>query len=89
MQTVYELAAKNAILYPTARATVGQNGIALRDREGHVFFRADRTDIWTDITAIEPGCIQFCGDVALELAAKLVDGDLVLKASRTVQKQVA
>jgi hypothetical protein len=81
----YELRAKNAILYASATDYVGQNGIALRQSDGRVFFCADHTGLWTDITDVELGRIQMCGDVALDIAARIADGDLVLKASRTLQ----
>jgi len=81
----YELAAKNAILYPSVTATVGQTGIALRQPDGRVFFQADHTGLWTDITGIEPGQLQLCGSIALDVAARIADGNLVIKASRTLQ----
>src|SRR5262245_41693235 len=62
----YELAAKNAILYASDTDYVGQTGVALRQRDGRVFFQADHAGIWTDITDVEPGQIQLCGDVALD-----------------------
>ena len=85
----YELAAKNAILYASPTDPIGQCGIALRDQHGHVFFQADHTGTWIDITDIERGRIQLCGDVSLELAAKISDGNLVLKCSRSLQGRAA
>jgi len=89
MQTVYTIKAKNAILYPDAVSAVGQCGVALRDPQGRVFFLADATGLWTDITAVPSGRVQLLGDTALVLEAALADGDLVVRASRTVTKRAA
>ena len=86
---VYELAAKHAILYASPTDHVGQNGIALRDRRGRVFFQADKTGIWSDITAIARERIQLLGDGGLELAAQIEDGNVVVKCSRTLMKVAA
>jgi len=87
--TRYNVVAKNAILYTDHQDYVGQHGIALRDEHGHVFFRRETTGVWTELFDADIPRLTLCGDCSLELVARIKDGDLVLKASRTMQRRAA
>jgi hypothetical protein len=64
---------------------VGVSGLAMRDATDHVFFCDDATQTWRELCDAHAPNLHLHGRVDLALAAQLTDGDLVLKASRTVQ----
>jgi hypothetical protein len=89
MQTVYTIKAKYAIVYRGTEDYVGQTGIALRQEDGSVWFRAEATGWWQPLVDADLPQVQFCGDVALADTQALLDGNLVAKASRTLERRAA
>ena len=72
-------------------ATLGINnvettGIAIRTPDRRVFFQADSTGLWTELFDADAARLHLHGRTDLAMAARIVDGDLVVKASRTLQK---
>jgi hypothetical protein len=63
---------------------VGVSGLAMRDATDHVFFRDDATQTWRALCDADAPNLHLHGRVDLALAAQLRDGDLVLRASRTL-----
>jgi hypothetical protein len=61
-------------------------GIAMRTPDHRVFFQADSTGIWTELCDADAPRLHLHGRVDLALAARIQDGDLVIKASRTLQR---
>jgi hypothetical protein len=61
-------------------------GIAMRTPDRRVFFQADSTGLWTELHDADASRMHLHGRVDLDLAARIQDGDLVVKASRTLQR---
>ena len=62
------------------------HGIALRASDGTVYFLDDATGLWTPLTDADAPRLHLHGRVDLADTQALADGDLVTKASRTLQK---
>lgn len=62
------------------------HGVAMRASDGTVHFRADSTGLWTQLYDQDAADLHLHGRVDLAAAAALADGDLVHKASRTLQR---
>ena len=82
MQTV----AFNATFF---KHNVGTSGIALRGSDGRVFFLTDATGLWTELHDADASALHLHGRVDLAAAQAIVDGNLVVKASRTVTRRAA
>jgi hypothetical protein len=80
---VMKTVAFNATLFNN---NVGISGIAMRNTDGRVFFQADATGLWTELFDADAGRLQLHGRTDLALAQSIVDGNLVVKASRTLQR---
>lgn len=65
---------------------VGVTGIAMRTPDRKVFFQDDRTATWRELGNADAAQLTLHGRIDLILEAALADGDLVLKASRTLQQ---
>lgn len=76
----------NATLF---QANVGTTGIAMRTPDHRVFFQADATGLWTELFDADAGRLQLHGRTDLEMVQRIQDGDLVVKASRTLQRKAA
>ena len=61
-------------------------GIALRTPERQVFFQAERTGLWTELHDADASRLHLHGRTDLALDAAIHDGNLVVKASRTLQR---
>jgi hypothetical protein len=68
---------------------IGTSGVAMRTPEGRVFFQADSTGRWTELFDADAGRLQLHGRTDLVLAQRIVDGNLVVKASRTLTRRAA
>jgi hypothetical protein len=79
MQTI----AYNATLF---QENIGVSGIAMRTTTSQVFFQADATGLWTELTNADAPRLHLHGRTDLDLVARITDGDLVVKASRTLQR---
>lgn len=82
MQTV----AFYATLFNHNRAT---SGIAMRTAAQQVFFQAESTGVWTELFDTDAANLHLHGRLDLTLAARLEDGDLVMRTSRTVPRRTA
>lgn len=82
MQTV----AFYATLFNHNRAT---SGIAMRTAARQVFFQAESTGVWTQLYDTDAANLHLHGRVDLVLAARLEDGNLVVRTSRTVLQPTA
>jgi hypothetical protein len=82
----YKPVAFNATLFTD---NVGVQGVALRTAEGRVHFQADSTGLWTELHDADSSRLQLHGRVDLAAAAAIVDGDLVVKCSRTLTRRAA
>jgi hypothetical protein len=60
-------------------------GTALRTADG-VFFLADATGLWAELHDADASRLQLLGRVDIADAQALVDGNLLVKASRTLQE---
>lgn len=69
--------------YSTFRNT---EGIALRDSAGTVSFQTTATGTWQTLTNSDAADLMLHGRCDLAQAQALVDGDLLVKASRTLQR---
>jgi hypothetical protein len=58
----------------------------MRTERNQVFFQSDSTGLWTELFDADAGRLHLHGRVDLVLSAQISDGDLVLKASRTLQR---
>ena len=76
----------NATLF---NQNVGTTGIAMRTPDHRVFFQANATGLWTELFDADTGRLHLHGRVDLVLAQRIQDGDLVLKASRTLTRRAA
>jgi hypothetical protein len=65
---------------------VATTGIALRNPEGRVFFQTEQTGAWQELFDVDAVNLHLHGRCDLVLAASIRDGDLVLKASHTLQR---
>lgn len=65
---------------------VGISGIAMRTTDRRVFFADDATGTWRELYDADAGSLHLHGRVDLALAAAIADGNLVVKASRTLQR---
>jgi hypothetical protein len=82
MQTV----AFNATLFNN---NVGTTGIAMRTTENRVFFIDDKTGTWRELTDADASNLHLHGRCDIAFSQRLQDGNLVLKASRTLQRRAA
>ena len=82
MQTV----AFNATLF---NGNVAISGVAMRTSENRVFFQADATGLWTELGNADAPRLHLHGRTDLALAQSIVDGNLVVKASRTLTRRAA
>jgi hypothetical protein len=73
----------NATLFQN---NVGVSGIALRNNVGRVFFQALSTGLWRELFDADAANLQLHGRIDLADAQAIVDGNLVIKASRTLQR---
>jgi hypothetical protein len=62
------------------------HGTALRLADGTVHFRADATGLWTPLSDVDAPRLQLHGRCDVADAQALLDGDLMAKASRTLQR---
>jgi hypothetical protein len=91
MQTVaeptrtYKPIAKRATVYSDVTLTQATTGVALRMADGHVFFRADGTGLWSELVDADLPRVILHGQEDLILTAMIADGDLVVRTSRTLQ----
>jgi hypothetical protein len=69
--------------YSTFRNT---EGIALRDTQGVVSFQTTATGTWQTLANSDTADLLLHGRCDLDAAARLADGDLVQKASQTLQQ---
>jgi hypothetical protein len=60
-------------------------GIAMRDPAGRVWFIDDATGRWQELTDADAPHLMLHGRVDIAQAQARADGDLVTKASRTLQ----
>ena len=74
--------AYNATLFQANRATTG---IAMRTPDRHVYFQADATGQWRELCDADASSLQLHGRTDLVLSQAILDGNLVIKASRTLQ----
>jgi len=58
----------------------------MRTPDRKVFFRADATGLWTELHDEDAADLQLHGRTDLVMEAALADGDLVVKASRTLRR---
>jgi hypothetical protein len=65
---------------------VATSGIAMRTAENRVFFQAEATRLWTELFDADAGRLHLHGRTDLALVQSIVDGNLVVKASRTLQR---
>jgi len=61
-------------------------GIALRTTDGTVHFQAEHTGLWTALVDADAPRLHLHGRVDIADAQALVDGNLVVKTSRTMQR---
>ena len=80
----YKPVAVRATLYSDLTLTHATHGVALRDGAGDVFFKADATGQWTQLFDADKPRVHLHGQEDLILLAKIKDGDLVVKTSRTL-----
>jgi hypothetical protein len=80
MQTAYTTIAYNATLFV---AHVGTTGIAMRTTDRRVFFVDDATGTWRELHDADAANLHLHGRVDLVLRQAIVDGTLVVQASRT------
>jgi hypothetical protein len=62
---------------------VGVSGIAMRTTDRRVFFVDDATGTWRELHDADAANLHLHGRVDLVLRQAIVDGNLVVKASRT------
>jgi hypothetical protein len=62
---------------------VGISGVAMRTDDRRVFFVDDATRTWRELHDADAGNLHLHGRVDLVLRQAIVDGHLVVKASRT------
>ena len=79
MQTV----AYNATFFQN---NVGISGIAMRTTDGRVLFQTDHTGLWTELHDGAAPHLHLHGRVNLVQVQAIIDGNLVIKASRTLQR---
>ena len=79
MQTV----AYNATYF---QHNIGISGIAMRTSDNRVFFIDDATAQWRELFDADAANLHLHGRVDLALQAQIADGNLVVKASRTLQR---
>jgi len=71
-------------------ATLGNTeGTALRTTDARVYFLATATGLWTELCNADIPRLQLLGHVATAQAQALADGNLLRKASRTLQREAA
>jgi hypothetical protein len=61
-------------------------GLALRAADGTVHFQAASTGLWTQLYDVDAPRLQLHGRKDLADSQALLDGDVVHKASRTLQR---
>ena len=81
----YKPVAKRATLYTDVTLTEATQGVALRMADGHVFFRADATGLWSELVDDDRPRLHLHGQEDLILVAAIADGDLVWKCSKSLQ----
>ena len=62
---------------------VGISGIAMRTNDRRVFFVDDATQVWRELFDADASNLCLHGRVDLALSQSILDGNLVVKASRT------
>ena len=62
------------------------HGIALRANDGSVHFKDDALGLWTELCDRDIPRLHLHGRMDLADAQALLDGNLVVKASRTMQR---
>ena len=65
---------------------VGTTGIAMRTTEGRVFFQTEATGLWRELFDADATNLHLHGRCDISLSQAIVDGQLVVKASRTLQR---
>jgi hypothetical protein len=73
----------NATLFTN---NVGTTGVAMRTPDRRVFFRAEATGLWTELCDADAPNLHLHGRCDIVMEAQVADGNLVLKASRTLQR---
>jgi len=68
---------------------VGVSGIAMRTADRRVFFQPDTTGTWRELADADAPNLHLHGRVDLVLSQAICDGQLVVKASRTLQARQA
>ena len=61
-------------------------GLALRTTESRVHFQAETTGLWTELTDADAPRLHLHGRCDLAAAQARLDGELVVKASRTLRR---
>jgi hypothetical protein len=64
----------------------GISGIAMRTQDNRVFFQSDATGLWTELFDADAPRLHLHGRTDLVLVQSIVDGSLVLRTSRTLQR---
>jgi hypothetical protein len=65
---------------------VGTTGIAMRTPDRQVFFRDDATHTWRQLYDADAPNLHLHGRCDIVMEAAIADGNLVIKASRTLQR---
>jgi hypothetical protein len=78
--------AYNATLFVNNIATTG---VAMRMPDTHVYFQAEATGLWTELFDGDRPNLHLHGQVDVVLSQAIIDGDLVVRTSRTLQRQQA
>ena len=73
----------NATLF---NQNVGTTGIAMRTSDGRVFFQTEATGLWRELFDADATNLHLHGRCDISLSQAIVDGQLVVKASRTLQR---
>lgn len=64
-------------------------GVAMRTPDNRVFFVDDATQQWRELCDADAANLHLHGRVDLVLEAAIADGNVVLKASRTLSRRAA
>jgi hypothetical protein len=65
---------------------VATSGVAVRTPDRRVYFCDDATQQWRELHDADASNLHLHGRTDLALQAQIADGNLVLKASRTLQR---
>jgi hypothetical protein len=65
---------------------IGISGVAMRTPDRRVYFCDDATQQWRELFDADAADLHLHGRTDLAMQAQIADGNLVLKASRTLQR---